>query len=84
VLALEGNQMSVKCDYLVVGSGASAMSFVDTILELTDASVVMVDRRAVPGGHWNDSYPLSVSTSRRSYMELHRSRSVATASRQMV
>jgi hypothetical protein len=49
--------MAMKCDYLVVGSGASAMAFVDTILQETDASVVMVDRRAVPGGHWNDSYP---------------------------
>ena len=49
--------MALTCDYLVVGSGASAMAFVDTILQETDASVVMVDRRAVPGGHWNDAYP---------------------------
>lgn len=49
--------MALTCDYLVVGSGASAMAFVDTILLETDASVVMVDRRAVPGGHWNDAYP---------------------------
>lgn len=52
-----GIGMAMKCDYLVVGSGASAMAFVDTILQETDASVVMVDRRAVPGGHWNDAYP---------------------------
>lgn len=32
------------------------MAFVDTILQETDASVVVVDRRAVPGGHWNDAY----------------------------
>ncbi len=49
--------MSLTCEYLVVGSGASAMAFVDTILEQTDASVVMVDERHVPGGHWNDVYP---------------------------
>jgi hypothetical protein len=46
-----------EVDYLVVGSGASAMSFVDTMLADTDATFVMIDRRAVPGGHWNDSYP---------------------------
>jgi hypothetical protein len=46
-----------EVDYLVVGSGASAMSFVDTMLAETDATFVMIDRRAVPGGHWNDSYP---------------------------
>ncbi|MDH3302916.1 MAG: NAD(P)/FAD-dependent oxidoreductase [Acidimicrobiia bacterium] len=33
------------------------MAFVDPILAETEASVVMVDRRAVPGGHWNDAYP---------------------------
>jgi len=49
--------MTITCDYLVVGSGASAMAFVDTILAETGASVVMVDRRAAPGGHWNDAYP---------------------------
>lgn len=49
--------MTIACNYLVVGSGASAMSFVDTLLTETDASVVMVDRRAEPGGHWNDAYP---------------------------
>jgi hypothetical protein len=33
------------------------MSFVDTILSETDASVIMIDRRHAPGGHWNDAYP---------------------------
>ena len=49
--------MVLTCDDLVVGSGATAMAFVDTILQETDTSVVMADRRAVPGGHWNDAYP---------------------------
>ena len=43
--------------YLVVGAGATAMSFVDTLLSETDADVTMVDRRYRPGGHWNDAYP---------------------------
>ncbi|MEM9563116.1 MAG: NAD(P)/FAD-dependent oxidoreductase [Actinomycetota bacterium] len=46
-----------EVDYLVVGSGATAMAFVDTMLTETDATFAMVDRRHVPGGHWNDAYP---------------------------
>ncbi|MEM9572790.1 MAG: NAD(P)/FAD-dependent oxidoreductase [Pseudomonadota bacterium] len=49
--------MNLETDYLVIGSGAVGMAFVDTILTETDASVVMLDDRAVPGGHWNESYP---------------------------
>lgn len=49
--------MDIETDYLVIGSGAVGMAFVDTILSETDASVVMLDDRAVPGGHWNESYP---------------------------
>src|SRR5262249_50738097 len=33
------------------------MAFVDVMLRETDASFVMVDKRAAPGGHWNDAYP---------------------------
>lgn len=47
----------IEADYLVVGAGAVAMAFVDTLLAETDASVVMVDRHHRPGGHWNDAYP---------------------------
>ena len=46
----------IEADYVVIGSGAVGMSFVDVILAESDASVVMVDRRARPGGHWNDAY----------------------------
>jgi hypothetical protein len=46
----------IEADYFVVGTGASAMAFVDTLLTETDYNVVMVDRRHRPGGHWNDAY----------------------------
>ncbi len=44
-------------DYLVIGTGAIAMAFVDTMLDESDANFVMVDRHHMPGGHWNDAYP---------------------------
>ena len=44
-------------DYLVVGAGAAAMAFTDAILEHSDATVTLVDRRHAPGGHWVDAYP---------------------------
>lgn len=47
----------IEADYLVVGAGASGLAFVDTLLELTDARVVLVDREARPGGHWLHAYP---------------------------
>jgi hypothetical protein len=46
-----------ETDYLVIGGGASGMSFVDLMLQETDATFTVVDRRPVPGGHWNDAYP---------------------------
>ena len=33
------------------------MAFVDSLLEHSDADVVMVERRHRPGGHWLDAYP---------------------------
>ena len=47
----------IETDYLVVGAGASGMAFVDTLLSLTDARVVLVDREPRPGGHWLHAYP---------------------------
>lgn len=44
-------------DYLVIGAGAMGMAFTDTILNESDATVALVDRRPRPGGHWNDAYP---------------------------
>jgi NAD(P)-binding Rossmann-like domain len=46
----------IETDYFVVGAGAAAMAFVDTLLSESDAKIVMVDRRHRPGGHWNDAY----------------------------
>jgi hypothetical protein len=52
-----GADSNLETDYLVVGAGAIGMAFVDTLIEHSDAEVVMVDRRHRPGGHWLDSYP---------------------------
>jgi NAD(P)-binding Rossmann-like domain len=49
--------VKLKTDYLVVGAGALGMAFVDSLIEHSDADVVMVERRHRPGGHWLDSYP---------------------------
>lgn len=46
----------LSADYLIIGSGAVGMIFADQILSETDASIILVDRRAKPGGHWNDAY----------------------------
>jgi len=48
---------SIEADYLVIGAGATAMAFVDTLVNETDARVVMVDRNHSPGGQWNSAYP---------------------------
>jgi hypothetical protein len=47
----------MESDYLVVGAGALGMGFVDSLIEHSDADVVMIDRRHRPGGHWLDAYP---------------------------
>ncbi|MES1943498.1 hypothetical protein PC39_05270 [Salinisphaera sp. PC39] len=45
-------------DYLVVGAGAMGMAFADVVFsERPDARITIVDKRAKPGGHWNDAYP---------------------------
>jgi hypothetical protein len=47
----------MSCDYLVVGAGAMGMAFTDVINNESDATVIMVDKRDRPGGHWNTAYP---------------------------
>ena len=47
----------LKTDYLIIGSGAVGMAFADTLFTETDANIILVDRHAKPGGHWNDAYP---------------------------
>ncbi len=45
-------------DYLIVGAGATGLSFADTLLEQTrDVRITIVDEHGQPGGHWNDAYP---------------------------
>jgi len=46
----------LSTDYLIIGAGAQGMIFADQLLTDSDASIVMVDRRHMPGGHWNDAY----------------------------
>ncbi len=48
---------TISTDYLVIGSGAVGMAFVDTLLDESDATITIVDRHGKPGGHWNDAYP---------------------------
>jgi len=47
----------LEADYVIVGAGAVGLTMADTLVAETAASVVIVDRRARPGGHWNDAYP---------------------------
>lgn len=52
------DSQALETDYLVIGAGATAMAFVDTLLdEQPDSTVLMVDRLHRPGGHWNHAYP---------------------------
>lgn len=46
-----------EVDYVIVGAGAVGMAMADTLTAETSATVAIVDRRARPGGHWNDAYP---------------------------
>ncbi|MGB0906368.1 MAG: NAD(P)/FAD-dependent oxidoreductase [Maricaulaceae bacterium] len=48
---------NLEANYLIIGSGAVGMAFADTLLTETNASVIIVDRFAKPGGHWNVAYP---------------------------
>lgn len=48
---------TLDTDYLVIGSGAVGMSFVDVMLDESDADFIIVDSHHMPGGHWNDAYP---------------------------
>jgi hypothetical protein len=49
---------TLSADYLIVGAGAMGMAFVDELLtQRPDDRVILVDKHAKPGGHWNDAYP---------------------------
>ena len=47
----------IKTDYLIVGAGAVGMAFADVLVTESDVDIVIVDRFAKPGGHWNNAYP---------------------------
>ena len=49
--------MNLSADYLIVGSGAMGMAFADILVEESDATLIIVDKNAAPGGHWNFAYP---------------------------
>lgn len=55
--SMRDDQGPLEADYLIVGAGAVAMAFADTLLGESDATAIIVDRRHRPGGHWNDAYP---------------------------
>ena len=44
-------------DYVIIGAGAVGMAIADTLVAESQARVILADRRAQPGGHWNDAYP---------------------------
>ena len=50
--------IELETDYLIVGAGAMGMAFADEVLRSShDARVILVERQAKPGGHWNSAYP---------------------------
>ncbi len=52
------NPPAAQTDYLIIGAGATALAFADTLLsENPDASMLIVDRQDRVGGHWNHAYP---------------------------
>lgn len=54
---IETSETGLEADYVIVGAGAVGMAMADTLVAETSASVILADRRALPGGHWNDAYP---------------------------
>lgn len=44
-------------DYLIIGAGAQGMAFADELVSQSKSlRIMLVDRRATPGGHWNNAY----------------------------
>jgi cation diffusion facilitator CzcD-associated flavoprotein CzcO len=48
---------TLEADYVITGAGTTALAFADTLLSESTATMIIVDRRAKPGGHWLDAYP---------------------------
>ena len=72
--------MSLHVDYLISGAGAMGMAFADVILHESDKTIALVDRRAAPGGHWNDAYPLFDCINQAHFTALIRAHSATTLS----
>lgn len=53
----ESKPTLLEADYLIIGSGAVGMAFADILVTETDATMIIVDKFAKPGGHWNVAYP---------------------------
>lgn len=49
--------LELQADYIIIGSGAIGMAFADILVTESDASLIIIDRFAKPGGHWNVAYP---------------------------
>lgn len=49
--------VELQADYVIAGSGAVGMAFADVLVTESDATLIIVDRYAKPGGHWNVAYP---------------------------
>lgn len=47
----------LSADYVIVGSGAIGMAFADVLIEESDATLIITDIYATPGGYWNVAYP---------------------------
>ncbi len=48
--------MTTETDYLIVGSGAVGLAFADSLIDHSDADIIIADRHSKPGGHWNDAH----------------------------
>ena len=58
IIKMPNKITQLECDYLVIGAGATGMAFVDEMIHGSDnIKIVLVDKRAKPGGHWVDAYP---------------------------
>jgi NAD(P)-binding Rossmann-like domain len=55
-MGVPGTGSDLEVDYVIIGAGATALSFADVVLAESDYTVALVDRHANPGGHWNDAY----------------------------
>jgi len=55
--ATDAKIIQLETDYLVVGAGAMGLAFIDELMTRdSSARVIVVDKHAKPGGHWNDAY----------------------------